>query len=454
MQKRGEMKFITLFTLLMSLMWVNCAGRTIESEERDISFAGDFKVHRYTLKNGLKVLILPDASSPTLAYQTWFNIGSRHETVGYTGMAHLFEHMMFRETKNLPPGEFDRTLRREGGQGINAFTSFDYTGYVQELPSDKLDLIARLEADRLTNLVVNEEAFQIEREVVHNERRMRRENNPAGLMIQELFGTLYQHHPYHWPIIGYEEDLNRMTHQDALAFYKEFYIPNRATIVITGDVNPRKAIKIIEKYYAKIPAGEIKSERITSDAPQKEIRRKRLELNMPTEKLYIAYRVPHILHEDIPALELMTSILSSGKSSRLKRSLVDTGIATSGYAWNYSLEHESPFILGADLQENRSASVAESVILRELARLRTNLVSNQELERARNLLKFQFYLGLNSNPAKARFLGRYELAMGKFERAVDFYDQIDQITPEHIQKVATKYFSPEQRTVIIGVPKK
>ncbi|NDG83730.1 MAG: insulinase family protein, partial [Proteobacteria bacterium] len=196
-----------------------------------IPFAGNFSLRRARLPNGLKILILKDPSSPTFAYQTWFNVGSRNEVAGKTGLAHLFEHLMFKGTTHHKEGEFDALLEQAGAEGENAFTSNDHTAYVQELPDTRFDLITDLEADRMVNLIVNDASFKTEREVVQNERRFRKENSAEGTMYQTLFETSFSEHPYHWPVIGYEQDLNAMTAQDARDFYERFYSPDRATVV-------------------------------------------------------------------------------------------------------------------------------------------------------------------------------------------------------------------------------
>jgi zinc protease len=222
-----------------ALLCVSCAGTPPKPENHALPFIGGFEVHRYVLDNGLKLMIVEDHSSPTFAYHTWFRVGSRDEKVKYTGLAHLFEHMMFKGTTVHPPGEFDRLLERAGAEGENAFTSHDYTAYVQEMPKSELDLIVRLEADRMVNLVVDEKSFKTETEVVQNERRFRTENSPDGTLTQILFETAFTKHSYHWPVIGYQEDLERMSAQDAFSFYKTFYNPNNAVVVVVGEAGRR-----------------------------------------------------------------------------------------------------------------------------------------------------------------------------------------------------------------------
>jgi zinc protease len=414
---------------------------------------GDLKVHQYSLNNGLRLLVIEDHSSPTFAYQTWFRVGSRDEVTGHTGLAHLFEHMMFKETTNLKDGQFDKLLEAAGVRGLNAFTSRDYTAYIQELPKDKLELIARLEADRMVNLIVDEKAFKTETEVVQNERRFRNENSPDGTMFQELFELAFTKHPYHWPVIGYQKDLDSMSAQDAVSFYRSYYSPNHATIIIAGDVNPPAAYELVNKYYGQIPAQASPVHTIEEEQAQASARHKILPLNMKTEKLMMGYHIPSIQHEDIPAINLAQSVLSGGKSSRLHKALVDTGIATDVGA--YAMDDKDPtlFLIQCELQRGKSAAQAETIILKELARLTQQPLSERELEKARNNISFEFYEGLNSNYEKARFLGAFESLTGSYETGARIIKKSLEISAPELQAAMKRYFEPKNRSVITGVPK-
>ncbi len=415
---------------------------------------GTFKVQRFNLENGLRVLIVEDHSSPTFAYQTWFRVGSRDEVPSYTGLAHLFEHMMFKGTETLAEGQFDKMLESSGAEGENAFTSRDYTAYIQEMPKDKLELIAKLEADRMVHLVVNDQSFKTEREVVQNERRYRVENSPEGQMYQELFGIAFVQHPYHWPVIGYQEDLERMTAQDAKNFYKSYYSPNHATIVIVGDVNPAETMTTIRKYYGSLASVETPTHVITAEPPQTSPRRKSLKLNVQVEKMMVAFHIPAETHPDSPAIALLQTVLAQGKSSRLHRALVDTGIATGVEAYDLDDKDPSLFLVGVSLQKKRKAAEAESVILREIAQVAKTQISPAELERARNQISFNFFESLASDSEKANFLGRYEaISPAGFQTGLDIHQKALLVTPAQIQEVAKKYLDPKTRSIVVGVPK-
>ena len=419
-----------------------------------LPLTGPIQVHRYTYKNGLKLLVIEDHSSPTFAYQTWYKVGSRDEDPGRTGLAHLFEHMMFKETKNLKDGEFERLLEQAGAEGNNAFTNRDFTAYVQELPKDKLDLIARLEAERAQNLIVNDEAFKTEREVVQNERRFRYENSPDGIMYQEIFGLAFKKHPYHWPVIGYQKDLDSMTSKDALNFYRKYYSPNHATVFVIGDVIADQVSEVVDRYYGHLKGIPEPSQDIAPEPLQKTPRIKKLPLNVQVQKLLMGYHIPEVVHEDMPTLDVIQSILTSGNSSRLARALVNTGIATSVDSDNFEDKDPSLFLFGVNLQQKKTAIQAESVILRELKRLGTEKVADEELKRAKNKLDFAFYQGLESNTQKAYFMGLYESVAGDFNMGMIQHERIRDVTAVDIQRVAKKYFNPNSRTVIYGVQKK
>jgi zinc protease len=418
-----------------------------------VPLVGSAKVHRYTYPNGLKLLVVEDHSSPTFAYQTWFRIGSRDEIPGKTGLAHLFEHMMFKETKNHKEGEFDRILEAVGVEGENAFTNRDYTAYIQELPKNQLDLIASLESDRMVNLLVNEQSFRTELEVVQNERRFRTENNPDGTMYQDLFGLAFEKHPYHWPVIGYQADLDKMSAQNAMDFYKTYYSPNHATIVVVGDVDAGHVHDVIQKYYGGLLASSAPSHDIPVEPTQDAPRRESLKLNIQVEKIVLAYHIPGIADADMPAIDVLQAVLSGGKSSRLYRALVDTGIASSVDSEDIDDKDPTLFIIGVNLQKGRHATQAESVVLREIARLTSELVGDKELERARNKIDFGFYEGLGSAYLKAQFLGKYEALTKNFELGLLEQQRIQSVTPEQIMEVAKKYFMPSNRSVVSAFPK-
>ncbi len=416
-------------------------------------FVGTMKVNRYILDNGLRLLVEENHTSPTFAYQTWYRVGSKNEVKGLTGLAHLFEHMMFKGTKNHPEGDFDRILESNGAEGENAFTDRDYTAFVQELPKGKLDLIASLESDRMVNLIVDDQSFKTEREVVQNERRYRTENSPSGVMDQELFGLAFVNSPYRWPVIGYPEDLERMTAADARNFYQTWYAPNHATVVVTGDVDSEETYKTVEKYYGGLNGHAAPAPERPQDATQDAPRRKQLALNIQGEKLLMGYHEPGAASEDSPALDLFETVLTGGNSSRLHRALVESGIASEVSSESEEDQDPTLYLISAGLQKGKKAAQAESVVLNELARLRDEPVSDAELERAKNRSEFEFYDSLSSNMHVAEFLGNFESVAGDFRAGLAQHERVRVLTAADLQSVAKKYFQPSNRTVITGVMK-
>ncbi|MEO8877409.1 MAG: pitrilysin family protein, partial [Polyangiaceae bacterium] len=221
-------------------------------------FSGD-AIERYKLDNGLDLLVLVDKSAPTVNYSTWYRVGSRHEKPGKTGLAHLFEHLMFNETENLKAGEFDRTLEESGAE-TNAATWFDWTFYYESLPSDRFPLAVKLEADRMANLVLREPQVASEKDVVANERRFRVDDDVEGAANELLYKSAFDTHPYHWPTIGWMEDILAFSPEDCAAFYRTFYAPNNATIVVVGDVKAKDVVSKISAAYGKLPSSEIPAE--------------------------------------------------------------------------------------------------------------------------------------------------------------------------------------------------
>jgi zinc protease len=419
-----------------------------------IPLVGDFKLKRVILPNGLKLIILKDDTSPTFAYETWFNVGSRNEVVGKTGLAHLFEHLMFKGTTHHKEGEFDSLLEQSGVEGENAFTSNDHTAYVQELPKDRLDLIMGLESDRMVNLIVNDDSFKTEREVVQNERRFREENSPEGTLYNTLFGSSFLVHPYHWPVIGYEQDLNIMNAQDARDFYEKHYSPDHATVVVVGDVDEEEVLKKVEKYYGSIPAKNVADVPPTPEPEQTAQRRKKMVLPIQVEKLMMVYKIPPFADPVSPVFEVIQAILTDGMNSRLNRALVDSGISANVSSGSFSLKDPGLFSFFVDMQKGKTASVAEPIILREIERLKANPVGDEELKRAKNLIRFEFYERLATSNGKAHFIGEGETTYGNVQDAITARDQIQTVTAQQVQDAVNKYFDTTKLTVVVGVPKK
>jgi zinc protease len=444
-----------LCTLMFALVasFAACSHAPVATKEGEGAFFGTAKVHRYRLANGLKVLIIEDHSAPTFAYQTWFHVGSKDEQKGLTGLAHLFEHMMFKETKNNKEGVFDKLLESAGAEGENAFTSRDYTAYVQSMPSDKLELIARLESDRMVNLIVNKDALDKEREVVQNERRFRDENNPDGQLYETVQGLAYTKHSYHWPVIGYDADLRNASPKECDNFYKRFYAPNNATIALVGDVNPDRAIEVIGKYYKDLKSSKINRPTPNVEPRQTKPRSESAVIKTPVQKLMVAYHTTDVTSSDFPAFEVLQNILASGKSSRLYRKLVDKGIATGVDIENEERMDPSLFLFFVNMQKGRTAKEALPVIENELKDIVAGHITQDEIDRAISMHRFGLFDGLVSNSSKAHFLGFYETVAGSFRRGIEVDQELKTMSKEKLAQVAATYLRKENQTVVTGIPK-
>lgn len=443
---------------LLGVVFLSACSSAPAKPEMDPSveklpFLGGMEAYRFHLPNGLKVVFLPDHSSPTFAYQTWFSVGSKDEEEGRTGLAHFFEHLMFKRTKNTQDGEFMRVLDRAGSRGLNAFTAQDYTAYIVQLPKSRFDLIARLESDRMRNLLVDEAAFKTEREVVKNERRFRTENSPDGTLYEELFKLAFKRHPYHWPVIGWERDLDSMEAADARAFYEKFYNPANATIAIVGDLELNDVRAKIGEFYASIPARPTERRKYDWDPEPTSPRRNRLKLSLSVPKLMLAYPMPRLSDPETPAFEMLQAILTDGRGSRLRRALIDRGIAAEVTSGSWMMDHPGIFVIEVTLQKDHAPAEAERVILSELERLARAAPGEEEWERARNSVRFHFYERLEGHYQKAEFIGKTEAVTGDFRNGFSLFDKITALPREKLSSSVKRWFAPHRRIAIEGMPK-
>ncbi len=417
-------------------------------------FGKHLKVTKYRLSNGLKVILMEDHSVPILAYQTWFNVGSRNERKGITGISHFFEHLMFKETKNHKEGEYDRILEGVGGQ-INAGTWIDWTFYRANVPSNALDKVVELESDRMQNMIINEAQVNSEREVVINERRFRVDNSPQGSMYETLYKTAYTVHPHRWPVIGWMEDIKAITIEECREFYKTYYSPNNATIVVVGDIQPIETLKLINDAYGKIPASDIPPENLPVEPPQKAEKRVVLEKPIPAEKLLVGYHLPNAHHKDFPALEVLSSVLFDGMSSRLYRRLItNEQIASQASGWVNELKSPGLYVVDISMRPNESAKKAEKALYEELDRLIQEDVPEDELDKVKTRIESSFWRHFTTVGSKARSLGYYETLSGDYRQLFEAIPELKKVTASDIRRVARIYFSKDNRTVVTGVPQK
>lgn len=415
-------------------------------------FLGIHEVARYQLSNGLQLLLLRDPAVPVVAFQTWYKVGSRDETPGITGMAHLFEHLMFKETQQLPEGAFSRVLEEAGARDLNAWTWCDMTVYTQSVPKQYLELVLKLESDRMQNLLLNERQLAAEREVVLNERLMTTEDDPFGRIGERLSEVAFDVHPYRWPVIGAREDVENVTLDQVLDFYHRYYAPNNAVIILCGDFELEPTLQLFEQHYGSIPASHISRPERQQESPRSAQRRTRLELQLESSLLVAGFMVPGLTHPDRAALSLLDAILVQGRASRLVRALINSGIAGNVQGMLLPLSDPSLYELEVTLQQGRTLEEAEAVLLEVINTLQRDGVTTDELERARQKYLADSWMELRDLNGRANFMGLYELAFGDFEHGLLFLKSLEQVTVEEVQRVARQYLILENSTVLEAVP--
>jgi zinc protease len=431
-------------TLLMSLALVQAPKVPPKPLQYDVT----------TLPNGLTVVTHEDHSTPVINLQLWYHVGSKDEKAGRTGFAHLFEHLMFKGSAHIEPEQHDKIITNAGGQS-NAYTQDDVTVYWETFPANYLEKVIWLEADRMASLDVSEENFRQEREVVKEERLTRIENPPYGDVFEQLYRNAFDVHPYKQVTIGTMADLNAATLSDVREFYATYYVPNNATLVIAGDFKTSQALNWIRKYIGKIPRGSkaIARSNVREPAHEKE-RRVSLARAVPLPAYVAGYYIPEDGHPDSYALTIASAILSQGRSSRIYQSIVyQKQLAIQAEAQGDF--REDPNLFFAILFMNQGASIpeGEAALNAELVRMSSEPVGDQELEKAKNAIRAQFSFGRASVQQKAEALAHAAVLHGDLASVNAEYDLFMKVTKEDIMRVAKTYFRPENRTVLIIMPK-
>ncbi len=392
---------------------------------------------KYQLANGLQILVGEDHTLPTVSYQVHFAAGSRYERPGLTGISHLFEHMMFKGTKEVGPEEFSRIIQAHGGT-LNAFTTSDNTSYYENLPAAKLELAVRLEADRLQNLQITQETLEPEREVVRSERKLRAVNTPFGLLIEQLFALAYEKHPYRWPVIGWDHDLKNLTLDDCLEYYRLFYAPNNAVVVIVGDVSAEEACQIVERYYGHIPAQPLPRLVIPPENAQRGEKRAIFKKVAQVSAFFSGFHMPGINHPDLFALEILCAMLAAGRSSRFFEKFEKPGKAVEVKA-----EVGSPPFFSMDpgllqiyaiASPGMSIEILEAEIWQEVERLKDELVSPKEVAKAKKQVRAAFLRNLQTIFFKGLLAGLYQIKTGNFQQIYGLLSAYEEITPPDIQR--------------------
>lgn len=407
--------------------------------------ASDIK--SFTLDNGMKIMVLPDSSIPNANMYLFWKVGSRNEHPGITGISHFFEHMMFNGSKKFGPKMFDRTMEAAGGAN-NAYTTENVTVYTDWFPSNALETIFDLEADRIAHLDIDPKMVASERNVVASERTTGLENSNWSALQQQVLGVAFLAHPYSWPVIGHESDIQAWTQQDLVNYHKTYYAPNNAVVVIAGDVTEAQVKQLAEKYFAPIPAQAPPDAIRTVEPEQKGERRIFVKKeSASTPNVMLAYHVPATKDPDYYALDLLTSILSDGNSSRLSQALVDQQIALGAETYMpMAFDPNLLYVLGV-AAPGVSAKTLEQALIAQVDKIATDGVTQQELDKAKNIKLMEFYRAMETINGKADTVGTYELFFGSYQKLFDAPKAYDQVTVADIQRVAKTYLQRANRTV-------
>ena len=407
-----------------------------------------------TLDNGLKVVLHEDHSTPIVHAELWYHVGSKNEKPGRTGFAHLFEHMMFKGSKNVEPEGHPSWISSVGGQS-NATTNEDATIYWQTFPAQYLPLVLWLEADRMATLRIDEAVFRNEREVVKEERRMRVDNQPYGRLNEIIYDQAFTVHPYKHPTIGSMKDLEAASIDDVRDFFRTYYVPNNATLVLAGDFDSKEALKLVEQYLGRVPKSTRPVPRDIPEEPAKtKERRVRLEEDWPLPAVVVAHHITFDGHADSYPLHVASKVLSDGQSSRIYRQLVyEKQLALAAYGGGNIIEDPNLFFAVAIVQPGKTPEEVTSALIAELDRLRNEPISAGELQQAKNQFARDYIFSRESNRDKANTLAHAAVIHDDITTADGEFDIFMNITQADVQRVAQKYFTPENRLVVTIMPK-
>ena len=406
-------------------------------------------IQSFTLKNGMKILVLEDASIPNANSYLFWKVGSRNEVPGITGISHFFEHMMFNGAKKYGPKMFDRTMEAAGGAN-NAYTTEDLTVYTNWFPATALETIFDLEADRIGHLDINAKMVESERGVVASERTTGLENSNWNLLQDELKGVAFQAHPYSWPVIGHESDIQAWTLDDLKRYHKTYYAPNNAVMVVTGDVKLSAVKQLAQQYLEHIPSQPKPDVVRTLEPEQKGERRIYLQKDSVTSpNLMVGFHIPASSSPDYYALDLLNSILGQGNSSRLYRGLVDKELAMDVASYLPMSFDPNLFYLMAVANPGVKAAELEQALIAVVNQVAKAGVTQNELDKAKNQKLMQFYREMETINGKADIIGTYELYFGSYQKLFDAPKNYQKVTQADVQRVAQSYLKKSNRTVAV-----
>ena len=418
--------------------------------------------HFFTLKNGMQMIVKPDHRAPTAVHMVWNRVGAMDEVSGTTGVAHVLEHMMFKGTPTVKAGEFSRRVAALGGDE-NAFTTDDYTAYYQQIPKDKLEEVMKLESDRFVNNEWPDEEFKKELEVVKEERRMRTEDRPRSLLYEQLMAATYTAHPYHNPIIGWMTDLDNLTANDARAFYKKWYNPLNAVLVVAGDVNPEEARALAEKYYGVLPTHPVEARKVVIEPTQTAMRA--LAVKAPADQPYLlmSFKVPQLRNVENPTpsdwealtLTVLSAILDGNDGSRFERNIINSEnrIADSASTSNglYGRGPQLFFVEGVPAK-GKTITDLQAALRAQIKKVADEGVSDAELQRVKTQWIASEVYQRDSVYSQANELGALWAVGLPLDTKDRMIEMLRKITPDQVKAVAQKYFGEDQMTVAVLNP--
>jgi len=400
-----------------------------------------------TLENGLRVMLLEDHRTPVVAFQIWVNAGSADESF-YTGIAHLFEHMMFKGSKNIAEEVHAQLINERGGR-INAYTNRDVTVYHEDVTAESLPLVIDLEAERFANLDISAQTLESEREVVLEERRLRTEDSPDGVGFEALAATVWQAHPYRWPTIGWRSDVEQVTVAACREFFDTYYAANNLTIVIVGDFETKPTLDRIRRTFGQLQTAAEIPRSPTTVVPQRGERRAEAFFDVKIPLLFAGWHAPETGHPDGEALDLASQILSGGRSSRLYRSIVyEEEKALYAYGGYMEFNDAGMFYAIAGARPGVPLEEVESLFMAEIEKVATEGVSQEEVDRAKRQMEVGLVSGLSTNHALASRIGREIVAFGRVRPLQERIDAIRAVTADDIQRVVRTYLQPKSRSVV------
>jgi zinc protease len=439
---------MTRLTLRLAVLFLACGALTVETPLSAAVRRPKMPYQMVTLPNGLRVILSQDHSTPIVHVSVWYHVGSKNERQGRTGFAHLFEHMMFKGSKNVEPESHTSIIASVGGRS-NAYTTEDETVFWQTVPAHYLPLVLWMEADRMATLRIDDAAFRREREVVKEERRMRIENQPYGRLSEIVFDSAFTAHPYKHPTIGSMADLESASVQDVRDFHNTYYVPENATVTIVGDFDMDQAQQLVRQYFARVPKA---SRPVPRDIPKEPVqtreRRVRVEESWPLPAVVVAYKVTYDGHPDAYPLHIAAKILSDGQSARLQRELVYKGLALTAYASANIVEDPNLVYAVAIVQPGVTPETVEKALIAEFEKLRSSPVSDGELQRSKNQFARDYITGRESIQDKATHLAHAVVIHNDIATADAEFDLFTNVSKADVQRVAKTYFNEASRVVV------